>query len=148
MHQRRLWILAATALLVLAACSGGGATAAPSSAPSAAPSVEASAPAASEPAATEPPTGGACAPSTEAGDVEVSIEGFQFSPASIEASTGQTITFTNGDSAPHSATLDDDSCATPNLGGGESGGLTFTAAGTYPFHCRVHPDMRGTITVS
>lgn len=143
MHQRRLWILAATTLLVLAACSGGGATAAPTSAPSAAPSVEASAPAASEPAA-----GGACTPSTEAGDVEVSIEGFQFSPASIEASTGQTINFTNADSAPHSATLDDGSCTTPNLGGGESGGLTFSAAGTYPFHCRVHPDMKGTITIS
>lgn len=78
----------------------------------------------------------------------MAIEGFAFSPANITAKVGQTVTFTNGDSAPHTATLDDGSCTTPNLGKGESGGLTFNAAGTYPFHCNIHPDMKGTITVS
>ncbi len=138
MNRRPLATLAAGAILVLAACSSGGATVAPSAAVPAAPSVEASAPAA----------GAACSESAAAGEVAVSIEGFAFSPADITAKVGQTITFTNGDSAPHTATLDDGSCTTPNIAGGASNGLTFTAAGTYPFHCAIHSTMKGTITVS
>ena len=138
MNRRPLVTLAAGAVLFLAACSSGGATTATSTAASAAPSAEASAPAA----------GAACSESAAAGEIAVSIEGFAFSPADITAKVGQTITFTNGDSAPHTATLDDGSCTTPNIAGGASDGLTFTAAGTYPFHCAVHPNMKGTITVS
>ena len=143
MHKRFLVIIAAGALLV-GACSSGGATTAPSAAASAAaPSVEASV------AASEPAAGGApCAESKTAGEVSVSIEGFAFNPADITAKVGQTITFTNGDSAPHTASLDDGSCTTPQITAGGSDGLTFTAAGTYPFHCSVHPTMKGTITVS
>jgi len=138
MHRRPLVTLAAGAVLFLAACSSGGATAAPATAAPAEPSVEAS----------QAGGGAACAESAAAGEVAVSIEGFAFSPADITASVGQTVTFTNGDSAPHTATLDDGSCTTPNIGNGASDGLMFTAAGTYPFHCNVHPNMKGTITVS
>jgi plastocyanin len=35
-----------------------------------------------------------------------------------------------------------------SLGGNEAGTATFTAAGTYPFHCANHPTMVGTITVT
>ena len=134
MRHRSLVTMAASAVLVLAACSGGGATTAPISEPSA----EASAPAA----------GAACEVSSAAGEVTVAIADFAFSPADITATAGQSITFTNNDSAPHTATLDDDSCGTPNIAQGESNGLTFSTAGTYPFHCNVHPNMKGTITVS
>jgi plastocyanin len=142
MRNRSLVTVAAGAALLLAACSGGGATTAPTSAPSAEASVEAPV------EASAPAAGAACAESAAAGEVSVAIENFAFSPAAITATVGQTITFTNNDSAPHTATLDDDSCGTPRLGNGESNGLMFTAAGTYPFHCNVHPDMTGTITVS
>jgi plastocyanin len=138
MHRRPLVTLAAGAVLLLAACSSGGATTAPSTATSAEPSVEAS----------QAGGGAPCAESAAAGEVRVAIEDFTFNPASITAAVGQTITFTNGDSAPHTATLDDGSCTTPNIGSGTSDGLMFTAAGTYPFHCNVHPNMKGTITVS
>lgn len=138
MRNRSLVTLAAGAVLLLAACSGGGATTAPTSAPSTEASAEASAPA----------VGAACAESAAAGEVSVTIAEFTFSPADITASIGQTITFTNNDSAPHTATLDDDSCGTTNIANGEAGGLTFSTAGTFPFHCAVHPNMKGTITVS
>jgi len=78
----------------------------------------------------------------------VAIKDFAFGPATIAAKVGQTVTFTNGDAVPHTATLDDKSCTTPNIASGASDGLMFTAAGTYPFHCSVHPKMTGTITVS
>jgi plastocyanin len=143
MLHRSLPILALTAaLFLIGACSGGGATTAPSAATS-------EAPAASEPAASEPAAGGAaCTPSTTAGEVEAEIADFAFNPADISATVGQTVTFTNNDSAPHTATLDEGSCTTENLNQGDSGGLTFNAAGSYPFHCAIHPDMKGTITVS
>jgi plastocyanin len=140
MHRRPLVTLAAGAVLVLAACSSGGATTAPTA--PAAPSAQATA----EP--SQAAGGAPCSESAAAGEIAVAIEGFAFNPADITASVGQTITFTNGDSAPHTATLDDGSCSTPNIGNGGSDGLTFTTAGTYPFHCKVHPNMKGTITIS
>ena len=142
MRYRSLVTVAAGAVLLLAACSGGGATTAPTSAPSAEASMEASM------EASAPAAEAACTESSAAGEVSVAIADFAFNPAEISATVGQTITFTNNDSAPHTATLDDDSCGTGNLNDGDSGGLTFTAAGTYPFHRAVHPTMKGTITVS
>lgn len=135
MHHRPLVTLAAGAILILAACSSSAAT----SAPTAAPGVEASAP---------PAAGAACVESAAAGEVAVAIKDFAFGPADIQAKVGQTVTFTNGDSAPHTATVDDGTCTTPNIAEGASDGLMFSAAGTYPFHCNVHPNMKGTITVS
>ena len=142
MQFRPLVTVTATVLL-LAACSSGGATTAPSAQAPAAPSAEASVEAIAPPAAEA-----ACVKSAAGGEVDVTIEGFAFMPADIQATVGQTLTFTNKDSAPHTATLDDGSCTTPNLSEGGSEGLTFNASGTYPFHCNVHPDMKGTITVS
>jgi plastocyanin len=141
--QFRPFVAVAATLLLLAACSSGGATTAPTAAASAEPSVAASAEASAPSAAAA-----ACEKSSGAGEVSVAIEGFAFDPADIQATVGQTITFSNGDSAPHTATLDDGSCTTPNIAEGASDGLVFNAAGTYPFHCNVHPDMKGTITIS
>lgn len=140
MHHRALPSLVVGAVLVLAACSSSGSTAAPSAAaPTAQASTAASAPAAG---------GAACAQSASAGQVAVTIKDFAFGPADIKAKVGDTVTFTNNDSAPHTATLDDGSCSTGTISPGSSDGLRFTAAGTYPFHCKIHSNMKGTITVS
>ena len=142
MTRRPIVALAAGAILLLAACSSGGTSAAPTTAASeAAPSVAESPPPAASVASV-------CAESATGGEVSVEIKGFAFIPADIQAKVGQNVSFTNSDSAPHTATLDDASCTTPNIAAGASEGLTFNAAGTYPFHCNVHPDMKGTITVS
>ncbi len=155
MHRRPLITLAAGAVLFLAACSSGAATSAPTAQATAAPTVEASAAPTVKPTAapTVAPTveasiSAACAESATAGEVSVAIKDFVFNPADIQAKIGQTVTFTNGDSAPHSATLDDKSCTTPTILKGAADGLVFNAAGIYPFHCKVHPVMTGTITIS
>jgi len=140
MQHRAIAGLVVGATLLLAACSSSGATTAPSAAaPSAQASTAASAPAAG---------GAACAQSATAGTVAVAIKDFAFGPADIQAKVDDTVTFTNGDSAPHTATLDDGSCSTGTINSGASDGLMFTAAGTYPFHCKIHSQMKGTITVS
>jgi plastocyanin len=73
-----------------------------------------------------------------------------FQPTAISATVGDVVAWTNNDSAPHTATLKDvASCTTENLSQGATGAIVFTAAGTYPFFCKIHPaTMTGTITVS
>ncbi len=148
MRGRVTPLLVLTMTAVLAACSGGGGA---SAAPPATEAPASQAPASEAPVASEPAggaAGGGCAPSTEAGVVEVDIQNFAYSPAAVEAAVGETITFTNRDEAPHTATLDEGDCSTESLGQDATGGLVFDAAGTYPFHCRIHPNMTGTITVT
>jgi len=138
--MRRLPVLAFSllALLALSACaSSTGGTAAPAaSAPSAAP-------AASAPAAG----GGGCSTSSEGAAVTVNIQNFAFDPPEVTAAVGETIGWTNADSAPHTATPDDGACDTGNIAQNATAGLVFDAAGTYTYHCNVHPNMTGTITI-
>jgi plastocyanin len=139
--MRRLPVLAFSlfALLALSACASGSGTAAPAAtAPQPGESVAASAPAAG---------GGGCTTSSEEGAAQVGIENFTFSPGEVTAGVGETITWTNEDSAPHTATLDDGACDTGNIAQGSTAGLVFDAAGTYPYHCTIHPNMTGTITI-
>ena len=117
--------------LVLAACSSSG-----------------SSPSAAAPSAAGPQSSAAaCAEATGGGGVAVSIKDFSFEPGAISAKAGDVITFTNAGAVAHNATLDAGGCATPNVQPGSSDGLRITVAGTYPFHCTIHPDMKGTITV-
>lgn len=137
-----LLALALLAALAVAACSGG-ATTSPSSPasepPASAPPSEPGAPAAGDP----------CAPSTAAGTVTATIQDFSFSPATVTATVGDVVVWTNEGNAPHTATLDDHAaCDTGTLAGGASGGIVFEAAGTYAFHCTIHSSMTGTIEVS
>ncbi len=139
MPRRLLALFAITATLAVAACSGTATTTAPSQAPAGSASAAASADGAT----------GACAPSTEAGTVAATMSGRAFVPGMVSAKVGDVVTWTNDDTLTHTATLTDDpACTTPNLRAGESGGLTFSAPGTYPFFCKVHSDMTGTIEVT
>ena len=142
--MRRLPVLAFAlfALLALSACaSSTGGTAAPAAtAPS-------PAPAGSAPASAPAAGGGGCTTSSEPGAVTAGIENFTFDPADVTAAVGETITWTNADSAPHTVTLDDGACDTGNIAQNASAGLVFDAAGTYPYHCTIHPNMTGTITI-
>lgn len=123
--------------LALAGCaSSGGATPAPGT----------SAPSASQ-AATDAPT--TCASSTDAAAVAVTIKDFAFDPTPVSAAVGQPIGWTNQDGAPHTATLDDAACATGTISAdGGIGTLVFSVAGEYPYHCAIHPQMKGTIVVN
>lgn len=78
----------------------------------------------------------------------VAISGFSFSPASITVTVGDTVTWTNSDAQAHTATADDASFDTGTIAGsGGTGSATFATAGTFPYHCKIHPTMTGTVTV-
>ena len=79
----------------------------------------------------------------------IAISGFAFS-GTMTVKPGQKVTVTNQDSAIH--TLTDKKTHlfdTGNIAGGGGTG-TFTAPtkpGSYPFGCRYHPNMAGTLVV-
>lgn len=148
--SRTILALGSAMVLILSACGGGATASAPATAAPAsqAPASEApaSAPAASGSAAAG---GAACAPSSEAGTVTATMANIAFNPTSITASVGDTITWTNNDSAQHTATVTSDpTCTTETLSNGASGGIVFNTAGSYEFFCKIHPSMKGTIAVS
>jgi plastocyanin len=142
MRRSAALFLAAFAILTLAACSSGGGTAAPAATP------DATTPATSDAPAGSPAAGAGCAVSTESAGVTVDIADFTFVPAEAQASVGATIGWTNSDSAAHTATLDDGSCGTGNIANGASAALVFNTAGTFAYHCAIHPNMKGTITIT
>jgi plastocyanin len=125
--------------ILVAACSGGATSSAAPVASAAAPSVAAPSSAGG---------GAACAVSTATPTVAAAMQNTAFSPSKIQAKVGDVIGFTNKDSIQHTATLDDGSCTTDIVAGGATAALSFAAAGSYPFHCKIHPNMTGTIEVS
>ncbi|MEZ0240100.1 MAG: cupredoxin domain-containing protein [Chloroflexota bacterium] len=121
------------------ACTGGPA-ASPASSPASSPEPVAS------PARSNPT--GACAESTAPTTIEATVRDYSFGPEPIKAKVGDVITWTNAGPNEHTATLDDGSCGTDNLNTGDAGSLTFSAPGTYAYHCEIHPTrMKGTIEV-
>jgi plastocyanin len=83
---------------------------------------------------------------TNAGGASLEISGFQFGAVSV-AGGGQ-VTVDNRDSATHTVTADDDEFDTGQVsGGGTSSFVAPSTPGTYEFHCQIHPDMSGTLTV-
>jgi plastocyanin len=78
----------------------------------------------------------------------VAISGFSFQPNSATASSGSFVTWTNQDGTTHTVTFDNG----PDCGSVSSGGGTvtaqFTAPGSYSYHCKIHPTMKGTIVVN
>jgi len=89
----------------------------------------------------------AAAPAGGTATVTVEIKDFKFSPQPVQAKVGDVVGWTNGDSAPHSATMDDGSCSTDTISQGATGLLVFNKAGTYTYHCKVHPTQMKDFTV-
>ena len=76
------------------------------------------------------------------------IAEFAFAPGSLSAEAGQSVTWTNQDGAAHTVTADDGAFDSGNLAGGEEFSFAFDEAGTYAYHCNIHPRMKGTVTVA
>jgi len=89
----------------------------------------------------------ALAPASLAATRAVKIVGFAFVPASVTVSVGDTVSWSNGDAVTHTATADDGSWTTGSISGGSKKSLTFSTAGTFPYHCAIHASMHGTLVV-
>ena len=141
----RAWfvLLAFAAMIVLAACggsTGGGTTPTPTQAGN-----------------TPTPTTGTTATATPSGPtkaitIDSSTGSFGFNPTTITIAVGTTVTWTNTTGAPHTVTSDDgksfdSGLNTPISPNGGTFSFTFSKAGTFTYHCQIHPSMKATIIV-
>jgi plastocyanin len=78
----------------------------------------------------------------------VTIANFAYDPATITVPVGTTITWTNTDSVDHTVTADDRSWDSGHIAQGQTFSRTFTTAGTFPYFCTIHPNMKGTVIVT
>jgi plastocyanin len=78
----------------------------------------------------------------------VLIQDFSFKPAHITIKRGTKVRWINKDSTAHTATANNGrSFDSGRLGKGQSYTHTFKSVGKKPYHCEIHPFMRGRITV-
>lgn len=78
----------------------------------------------------------------------VAIREFAFDPAVIEIAAGESVTWTNGDLAPHTATAAEGAWDTGALGRGEEATIRFATPGRYAYVCAFHPHMTGQVIVT
>lgn len=71
---------------------------------------------------------------------------YQPNPASVLG--GAKITWTNKDSAPHTATATDNSFDTGIIQPGSSGSAIVKGQATIPYHCTIHPWMTASLIVA
>jgi plastocyanin len=79
----------------------------------------------------------------------VTIKGFVFASSDVRVPMGTTVRWTNEDNVVHTVTAD--TTGGPSSGQlkpGQSYSFKFNQAGTFHYHCAIHPAMTGSITVS
>jgi amicyanin len=108
---------------------------------------------------TPTPTTGTTPTATSAGSGQMvsitrdSSGSFAFSPTTLTIKVGSTVTWTNMTPAPHTVTSDDgksfdSGLSNPIAPSGGTYSFTFKQAGTFSYHCQIHPYMKATIIVT
>jgi plastocyanin len=70
-----------------------------------------------------------------------------YAPNPIAIGVGETITWINNDSEAHTSAGDDGSWNSGTIAAGASFSRTFPSAGSFSYHCTIHPNMIGVVTV-
>jgi plastocyanin len=111
--------------------------------------------------------GGQDVPVPPAGSMTVTIQDFSFAPQTVTVKAGTTVHWINQGPSAHTTVSDaplwdSGPLDAPSGGGGYGGGgtssgasfdFTFTAPGTYAYHCKLHPvssypNFTGTVIVN
>jgi plastocyanin len=128
--------------LLLAACGGSsGASSGSAASPAAAAS-------SAMPGMSMPGSAGKAGSQTPVATTKVAIENFAFVPATITVKAGSTVTWTNKDQDPHTATSQAKKFSSPTLNRGDVYRFRFTKPGRYPYLCTIHPFMTATVVVT
>ena len=144
-----VFLVALSALILLAACGGGSTDTGTGTTPT------------TGTTAATPTTGAASTPSATAAQtgngqtvmiITDSSGSFAFSPATLTIKAGTTVTWKNTTAVAHTVTSDDGKSfdsGTSNPIAAQSGtfSFTFTTPGTFAYHCEIHPFMKATIIV-
>jgi plastocyanin len=118
-----------TALLMVAIACGGYQSSSPSPAPSPAP---------------------APGPASSSVGIPVGAQSLgnrAFVPDDLNITVGTTVTWTNTDSTSHTSTSDGAGWNSGIVSPGGQFSFAFQTAGTFPYHCAIHPGMIGSVVV-
>lgn len=77
----------------------------------------------------------------------VTIQEFSFAPMSVTVNAGDSVTWRNTGGEGHTATSNNPGFDPGLLNPGASKTIVFGTAGTFDYHCAIHPSMHGTVTV-
>jgi len=77
----------------------------------------------------------------------VTIVDFGFKPAGVTIKAGSTVTWTNH-GRTHTVTADNGSFDSGHIASGVAFSMTFKKAGTYAYHCSIHPSMVAQVVVT
>lgn len=70
-----------------------------------------------------------------------------YAPDPVVISTGGTVTWINNDNTTHTSSGDGGSWNSGNIAPGGQFSRSFPTAGSFSYHCAIHPGMVGTVTV-
>jgi plastocyanin len=82
------------------------------------------------------------------GRAGVTIIDFAFEPGSLLVQAGMIVTWTNLGAGPHTVTADDGSFDCGPLAPGTCFSQAFPTPGLTTYHCAIHPEMTGAVTVT
>jgi plastocyanin len=92
-------------------------------------------------------SGGAAEPTAAASASKiVSIVNFAFKPGTLKVKRGARVSFSNTSNATHTATRGG-SFDTKRIAPGKSETVQFDKRGSFAYHCKIHPFMKGKIVV-
>lgn len=82
--------------------------------------------------------------------VSADILNYQYTPKTITVKVGTTVTWTNKDTVAHTVTVTGSGGGPDStlFGQNQTYSYTFDKAGTYPYYCKPHPYMKGTVVVT
>ena len=132
MNRTNFYLIALALVSVLAAGCGGYSSPSPAMAP---------------PTSPTPPT-----PGSPTSDVSVQpgaslLTTTAYAPNPANVAVGTTVIWTNGDSTQHTTTSDGNLWNSGSVNPRGQFSFTFTTAGTFRYHCAIHPNMVGTVVV-
>lgn len=110
-----------------------------------------------EPGAAQPPApaprAGQVAGASAAGAVPgasvhaIAISNFKYAPETVTVKAGDVVEWKNTDFVPHTATADDGTFDTGRIDAGATKRIVVTKKGRFPYFCRYHQGMKGTLVV-
>jgi plastocyanin len=79
--------------------------------------------------------------------VQVVMTNRTYDPETVTVNVGDTVTWVNEDAPQHDVVADNGEFKSELFDKGQTFAFTFTQAGTYPYHCSIHPGMTGVVIV-
>jgi len=95
------------------------------------------------PPPNNPPPSGSTVVSIPQGAMSLNSSAFG---GPLTVAVGATVTWENDDSLAHTSTSDTGVWNSGTLQPGRNFSFTFNTAGTFPYHCSIHPNMTGSVT--